>query len=215
MKHPVHILPLRLNRPQEMYMNSEESSKAMDYRKNMNTPRDMIDDDMQLRLMREAEPAAAMFGGNVRRENRRRTNAGNCGCRTAGHRDAHLSDNCRSERIDNACNRNSLSECQCDNENRERRNDHIDNRNHAYGNNRHCREDYDNGNTSCDSCVKDDRMKHFRLAMAYVPFQEWEKIYEDEAALARGTLFEALDLPWYQSACGGENGNCRKCTDNR
>ena len=60
------------------------------------------------------------------------------------------------------------------------------------------------------------------LAMAYVPWQEWEKIYEDEEkALMRGTLFEALDLPWYPSACerGGNcenrSGTCRRCGDNR
>jgi len=58
-------------------------------------------------------------------------------------------------------------------------------------------------------------MKHFRLAMAYVPLQEWEMLYDDETALSRGTLFEALDLPWYESACDGGNGTCRKCTDNR
>ena len=43
---------------------------------------------------------------------------------------------------------------------------------------------------------------------------------KEEKALMRGALFEALDLPWYPSACGacerGENcGTCRKCGENR
>lgn len=34
------------------------------------------------------------------------------------------------------------------------------------------------------------------LAMAYVPFQKWEKPYDPEAALCRGTIFPSLDKPF-------------------
>ena len=34
------------------------------------------------------------------------------------------------------------------------------------------------------------------LAMAYVPVQKWEKLYDPAAALERGTLFCRLDLPF-------------------
>lgn len=34
------------------------------------------------------------------------------------------------------------------------------------------------------------------LAMAYVPMQKWQKIYDPDVALSRGTLFEQLDLPF-------------------
>ncbi len=34
------------------------------------------------------------------------------------------------------------------------------------------------------------------LAMAYVPMQRFEKIYDDDKALERGTIFAALDLPF-------------------
>lgn len=34
------------------------------------------------------------------------------------------------------------------------------------------------------------------LAMAYVPPQKWTVVYEPERALAAGTLFPALDLPF-------------------
>lgn len=34
------------------------------------------------------------------------------------------------------------------------------------------------------------------LAMAYVPSQPWEELYESEEALQRGTIFRQLDLPF-------------------
>lgn len=34
------------------------------------------------------------------------------------------------------------------------------------------------------------------LAMAYVPMQRWEQLYEPAVALDRGTLFCKLDLPF-------------------
>ena len=34
------------------------------------------------------------------------------------------------------------------------------------------------------------------LAMAYVPMQTWEGLYEYDVALTRGTLFTALDKPF-------------------
>lgn len=187
---------MRVAPPHVMYEKSEDSTKTMDYRKNMNTPRDMVDDEMLLRLMREAEPAAAMFGcsscSNARRENRRRnTGGGNCGCRVPEVRD--IRGGCPAEEREERCG--------C--ETREWQKEPC-------------------GNTECgrESCVKDERMKHFALAMAYVPWQEWEKIYEDEEkALMRGTLFEALDLPWYPSACERDgncenrSGICRRCGD--
>ncbi len=33
-------------------------------------------------------------------------------------------------------------------------------------------------------------------AMAYVPFQEWGEVYDEENALTRGTLFPELDFPF-------------------
>lgn len=33
-------------------------------------------------------------------------------------------------------------------------------------------------------------------AMAYVPFQQWEKPYEQDVALQRGTIFQSLDKPF-------------------
>lgn len=34
------------------------------------------------------------------------------------------------------------------------------------------------------------------LAMAYVPYQNWGEVYDDDTAIKRGTLFPDLDLPF-------------------
>ncbi|MGN0115083.1 MAG: spore coat associated protein CotJA [Acutalibacteraceae bacterium] len=40
------------------------------------------------------------------------------------------------------------------------------------------------------------------IAMAYVPMQKWQRLYEPEVALERGTLFSELDLPFIgKAAC--------------
>ena len=174
----------------------------MDYRKYMNTPRDMIDDEMLLRLMKEYEPAAAVFGNNARRESRRRNNTETCGCRSGSIGDAPIR-NRRSNRSDNCGG--------CETENRNCYKDRSVSDNCGCTNDNSYTEEQGNRISACDSCANDDRMKHFRLAMAYVPWQEWEMIYEDEVALTRGTLFEALDLPWYRSACDDGDRSCRKC----
>ena len=38
--------------------------------------------------------------------------------------------------------------------------------------------------------------KTLAFAMAYVPFQPWEKPYEDDTAISRGTVFPCLDKPF-------------------
>lgn len=34
------------------------------------------------------------------------------------------------------------------------------------------------------------------VGMAYVPFQTWERPYDSDAALSRGTIFPSLDKPF-------------------
>ncbi len=34
------------------------------------------------------------------------------------------------------------------------------------------------------------------VAMAYVPYQQWKEVYEDDVALQRGTIFPCLDKPF-------------------
>lgn len=51
---------------------------------------------------------------------------------------------------------------------------------------------------SADSCpVPGGALpKNMALAMAYVPYQQWEQPYETDVALDRGTIFPCLDKPF-------------------
>lgn len=51
------------------------------------------------------------------------------------------------------------------------------------------------GNTA-PCCECDDVLEGMLLAMAYVPWQNWRRIYEPARAFHRGTIFEELDLPF-------------------
>ncbi len=44
--------------------------------------------------------------------------------------------------------------------------------------------------------VKTKFPEEMPYAMAYVPFQQWQKPYDCEAALERGTIFPCLDKPF-------------------
>ena len=41
------------------------------------------------------------------------------------------------------------------------------------------------------------------VGMAYVPFQFWEKTYDEPTALARGTIFPSLDKPFIGEEVAG------------
>lgn len=54
-------------------------------------------------------------------------------------------------------------------------------------------------NTEEMSCAVSDRydsLSGMPIAMAYVPWQMWRKIYDAEKAFCRGTIFEELDKPF-------------------
>lgn len=53
-------------------------------------------------------------------------------------------------------------------------------------------------NNSCDTRRKmRDELRGMPLAMAYVPWQEYECTYEPMQALRAGTIFPELDKPFY------------------
>ena len=64
---------------------------------------------------------------------------------------------------------------------------------------------YENGLFCMDQAPEMPEMQessfppHISLAMAYVPFQRFENLYDDEKALNNGTLFADLYLPFYGS----------------
>ncbi len=58
----------------------------------------------------------------------------------------------------------------------------------------------DSINVFCAGCdngqVNEECIDSLPLAMAYVPRQKWQMIYEQSKALMRGTIFQQLDLPF-------------------
>lgn len=58
--------------------------------------------------------------------------------------------------------------------------------------------------TPAASCEEEHHDDNMVLAMAYVKWQKWQKIYEAEKALQNGTIFQELNLPF----CG--IGGCQK-----
>ena len=47
-----------------------------------------------------------------------------------------------------------------------------------------------------NNTVETDINNKMPLAMAYIPIQRWEKTYEINLALDRGTIFPELDFPF-------------------
>lgn len=56
----------------------------------------------------------------------------------------------------------------------------------------------DEKSAAADSCPMPSSVfpKEIPFAMAYVPFQQWQKPYDPEAGLDRGTIFPCLDKPF-------------------
>lgn len=57
---------------------------------------------------------------------------------------------------------------------------------------------------SCNSCgcvdsvsINNDPLRGMPLGIGYVPWQQWECVYNQDEGLARGTIFPSLDLPFY------------------
>lgn len=46
------------------------------------------------------------------------------------------------------------------------------------------------------ACVGDFTNQPVSLAMAYVPFQQWQELYDPQLSLERGTMFAQLDKPF-------------------
>lgn len=57
---------------------------------------------------------------------------------------------------------------------------------------------------SCNEDFADKCLEKLPLAMAYVPFQKWRKVFDAPTGLAHGTIFEELVLPF----CAYKNNTC-------
>ena len=48
-----------------------------------------------------------------------------------------------------------------------------------------------------DNKAEEDEVNGMTIAMAYVPWQDWENVYEPCKGLEVGTIFPELELPFY------------------
>ncbi|EOS80307.1 hypothetical protein C817_01799 [Dorea sp. 5-2] len=55
----------------------------------------------------------------------------------------------------------------------------------------------------CSNTGEYDELNGMPLAMAYVPWQEWQNIYEAEKGFHCGTIFEELNKPFNGITMGG------------
>ena len=53
-------------------------------------------------------------------------------------------------------------------------------------------------------CTGNDPLSHFSPAMAYVPWQKWQNIYDTCKGFHSGTIFQDLDKPFLW-----KGGRCR------
>ncbi len=54
-----------------------------------------------------------------------------------------------------------------------------------------------NPNCDADSSIYNDPLKGMAIAIGYVPWQQWCKVYDLCKGLNQGTIFPPLDLPFY------------------
>ena len=66
------------------------------------------------------------------------------------------------------------------------------------------------GRNNSDNGCPDRRIPAPSLAMAYVPMQQWRDILNCEDAIASGTLFGELVLPFYPTPCNNEGCQRRR-----
>lgn len=68
----------------------------------------------------------------------------------------------------------------------------------------------DNINSKCSTDGLNIPVRKFPadtpLAMAYVPYQQWEDTYAENVALAKGTIFPSLDMPFLGKEAASKYG---------
>ena len=57
--------------------------------------------------------------------------------------------------------------------------------------------------SGCEDRAEYDELNGMPIAMAYVPWQEWQNIYEAEKGFHQGTIFEELNKPFTGIGIGG------------
>ncbi len=55
---------------------------------------------------------------------------------------------------------------------------------------------------TCTNTAPGHLERNYTVAMAYVPWQQWQRVYPMEQGFRQGTIFPDLDLPFYPRRCG-------------
>ncbi len=75
--------------------------------------------------------------------------------------------------------------------------------------------EYQNMNSpTCNNHIAYDTLQTMPLAMAYVPWQQWQNVYEGCKGLEQGSIFEELILPFQYASRVCSNTSNRTHTDN-
>lgn len=117
-----------------------------------------------------------------------RMNRNNCGCDNNVRPVDNCGCNAPARPVDNCgCNNNArpVDNCGCDH-------DHHDHHHHDH--------DHSHGTEGCNAS-RYDQLSGMALAMSYVPWQTFCKLYELEEARCQGTIFKELDLDFMRGCC--------------
>ena len=69
---------------------------------------------------------------------------------------------------------------------------------------------HEQSSMSCGESMNYDQLQRMPLAMAYVPWQQWQNIYDGSKGLEHGTIFEELLFPFQHASRVCRNmGECR------
>ena len=182
----------------------------MDYRKDVRTPRDRVDDDLLRRILGEEDEKgtecgavpAGIFGNGSR--NRIGTGGSSCGKSSGRKNSASLSDGC--------AGKNTGSRTGCGWNADRRMNGCCE---HNDGNQSHGWNAISRPDGCCEheceiSCMNRKSLSvqtyGLPLVMSYAPDHEFAELYEEEEALLNGTLFRPLNFPFYPGKCGKNCG---------
>ena len=116
-----------------------------------------------------------------------RMNRNNCGCDNNVRPVDNCGCNAPARPVDNCgCNNaRPADSCGCDH-------DHHDHHHHDH--------DHSHGTEGCNAS-RYDQLSGMALAMSYVPWQTFCKLYELEEARCQGTIFKELDLDFMRGCC--------------
>ena len=129
-----------------------------------------------------------------------RMNRNNCGCDNNVRPVDNCGCNAPARPVDNCgCNNNvrPVDNCGCNNNARPADNCGCDHHDHDHHDHLH---HHDHGTEGCNAS-RYDQLSGMALAMSYVPWQTFCKLYEVEEARCQGTIFKELDLDFMRGCC--------------